>query len=495
MSDLLNKTIPEIHDFVRKGEASYAELFEETRKRIDNTEKDIKAYLTLDLDRAEEKSQDANAADAEHKSLIGIPASIKDTFVTKGVRTTVASRMLEDFVPEYSATSYERLVSDGAVMVGKTNMDEFAHGFTCEYSAFQTTRNPWNLNCVPGGSSGGGAASVAARTSLIALASENFGSIVQPAALCGVVGFKPTYGRASRYGIIAMASSLESPGIIARCVEDAAIGVESIIGIDPRDATTLDTPKEKLLANLNRNIKGKKIAVIKPIMEIVDSEIVEAIESALDTYKRLGAEIVEIDWYDLDRDLKIYDVLYRSEVASNLARYDGIRYGYRTDKAVKSLEELYKENRYMFGEHVKRQIMTSPLAIDEKRPEESIYYQTLKLRRKNQEYIDELFEEFDAIVTPASTFIELEIGKSADEKWRAENRHLAKPNGASLCPTVLYGYPAISFPIGFSAKDMPIGIHMYGKRLGEQGILNLAYAFQEETGLKCLDPYPYKTSS
>jgi len=488
MKSLLDKPIFEIQKDISVGELSYSELFDEVSRQIDLKENRVRAYLTLSLDRARDDIKSVKDKPEDPHSLYGIPLSVKDTFVTKGIRTTAASRILEDFVPEYDATSYKRLIDTGVVMMGKTNMDEFAHGFTSEYSAFQETRNPWNLNNVPGGSSGGAAASVASRTSLIALASENFGSIIQPAALCGVVGFKPTYGRASRYGIIAMVSSLESPGIIGRCVEDVAMGIEAIIGLDPKDQTTLDSPKERLFKNLDLNIKGKKIAVVKPILDLVDSEIASQITSMLNVFRKLGAEVEEVPWYNLDIDSKIYDILYRSEVASNLARYDGIRYGFRTDKEVTSLNELYEEDRDRFGEHVKRQIATSPLTIEKRNPAESIYYQALKLRRKNQEYIDSYFKKYDAIVIPATAFMELGIGKTADEAWRKENRNLGKINGAAMCPTVLYGYPAISFPIGFSKSGVPVGVNLFGKRLDEQGVLNLAYAYQEETGLKCLNP-------
>ncbi|MBU1200382.1 Asp-tRNA(Asn)/Glu-tRNA(Gln) amidotransferase subunit GatA [Patescibacteria group bacterium] len=486
MENLLNKTIPQIQEMIAGGKLSYFELMGEIENNVKEKEDDIKAYLTLDLKKAKLK---AKKLDGVGTSLLnGIPMSVKDTFVTSGVKTTVASKMLADFVPEYDAVSYKRLIDSGALLVGKTNMDEFAHGFTTEYSAFQVTRNPWNLNNVPGGSSGGAAASIASRTALIALASENFGSIVQPAALCGVVGIKPTYGRASRYGIIAMASSLECPGIMARCVEDAAIGLEAIVGVDPLDATTLNVAKERFYDQLNLDVKGKKIAVIKPIMQAVSAEIVLAIEEMIRVYKKMGVEVREIDWYDLDIDSKIYDILYRSEVASNLARYDGIRYGYRTEKETKTLDELYQQNRDMFGKHVKRQIVTAPITIDKDNPRDSIYYQALKIRRKNRDYIDKLFLEYDAIVTPATTFGELAIGKTADEKWREENRNLARINGTAMCPTVLYGYPSISFPIGFLKPTAPVGVHVFSKRLNEQGILNLAYAYQEATGLKCLTP-------
>lgn len=482
---VLDLPIFKINELISNKKISYKELFGEVEKQIEKYEKNIGAYITLNysgVNKGIEKLKKGKS------SLYGIPLSVKDTFVTKGIRTTAASKILEDFIPQYDATAYKRLKDAGMMTIGKTNMDEFAHGFTCEYSAFQVTKNPWNEKMVPGGSSGGSAASIASRTSLLSLASENFGSIVQPAALCGVVGMKPTYGRSSRYGIIAMASSLESPGIIARCVEDVAMGIATISGFDPLDSTTLVTKKEDLFGNLNTNIKGKKIAIIKPIVKLVDKKIQEHLHNMVLVFESMGASVHEIDWYDLTIDSQIYDVLYRSEVSSNLARYDGIKYGYRTNKTILNLDELYKENRDVFGEHVKRQIETSPFVIEKKKPEESMYYQVLKLRRKQRAYIDDLFKNYDAIVTPVTTFIDLEIGKSRENNWRKENRELGKINAAAICPTVLYGYPAISFPIALS-NGTPVGVNMFSMRLNEQTLLNLAYSYQEETGLKCLNPF------
>ncbi|MBI3577672.1 Asp-tRNA(Asn)/Glu-tRNA(Gln) amidotransferase subunit GatA [Candidatus Gottesmanbacteria bacterium] len=485
--DLFNKTIPQLQNLVKNKKLSYQEILQENIQSINSHERKINAYITLTAKTALEESKKLHSDGFKGNNfLYGIPISVKDTFTTKGITTTAGSKMLEDFIPPYHATSYKRLIEESAVMLGKTNMDEFAHGFTTEYSAFKITHNPWNRNNVPGGSSGGSAASVSAGEAMLSLASENFGSIVQPASLCGVVGMKPTYGAASRYGIIAMASSLECPGIMGKCIEDVAIGVQTIIGFDPLDATTFSYPSQNLFQELSRSISGKKIAVIRPIIEQLDNEIVKAMENSLKIFIQLGAKVQYIDWYDLGLDSTIYDVLYRSEVASNLARYDGIRYGYRSLEQHESLHGYYLNSRDKFGPHVKRQIATDPILLSS--DDDDVYRTALKVRRQNQQYIDLLFKKYSAIVTPASTFIDLKIGEVAQSNWREKNRRLGQINAAMMCPSVLYGYPAISFPIGFSKSNMPIGLHIFGFRCHEQELLNLAYSFQEETGLKCLRP-------
>jgi aspartyl-tRNA(Asn)/glutamyl-tRNA(Gln) amidotransferase subunit A len=492
-SDLLNKTIPELNDLIDKAEITYEMLAEKIIKSIKNGEDEINSYITLNIEQALEKARSLDkSSHISQKSLLrGMPISVKDTFTTKGVRTTVASEMLKNFIPEYDATAYKRLKSEDILLLGKTNMDEFAHGFTNEYSVFGPVRNPWDTSLVPGGSSGGSAASVSARMAVLSLASENFGSIVQPAALCGVVGMKPTYGRSSRFGIIAMASSMECPGIIGKCVEDVAIGIENIIGKDPLDATSVKAPREDFYSNLSKQVRGKKIAIIKPIYEMLGDEIKKQVDYAVSVFKQIGAEVGFINWYDLKEDPYIYDILYRSEVASNLARYDGIRYGFRPEKDsikkcdITSLHEYYLAARDKFGKHVKRQILTEPVTISD---EDEVYEYVLRLRRKNRTFINEVFEKFDAVMTPATAFTTLEVGETKKAKWRRENRDLGKINGAMMCPTVLYGYPAISFPSNILERGIPFGMHLYSKQFNEQLILNLAYSYQEETGLKCLVP-------
>jgi aspartyl-tRNA(Asn)/glutamyl-tRNA(Gln) amidotransferase subunit A len=482
------KTIAEISDLLKRREISYTELILSVIEKIKSQEKKIGAYLTLTTDLALKEADELDKhGRVPNNFLFGIPISVKDTFTTKGVKTTAGSKILEEFIPPYDATSYKRLKTKGTILIGKTNMDEYAHGFTTEYSAFQSTRNPWNVSRVPGGSSGGSAASVTVGMSLLSLASENFGSIIQPSALCGVVGMKPTYGRASRYGIIAMVSSLECPGIIGRCVEDVALGIGAICGTDEYDMTTVNKQKENFYRNMDSKIQSKRIAVIKPIISNIDNhEIVCAIEKALHLFSTMGAVIEYIDWYDLSVDSIIYDILYRAEVASNLARYDGIRYGYRNLGKTTDLDKYYKLCRSRFGKHVKRQIITEPITLEDENKD--IYSTALKIRRQNSSFIDSFFKKYDAIITPACTFVELEMGKTEDQKWRNENRHLGKINAAMICPTALYGYPAITFPIELSKSGMPIGINMFTARFNEQILFNLAYAFEENTELKFLIP-------
>ncbi|MFW5720276.1 MAG: amidase family protein [Candidatus Dojkabacteria bacterium] len=486
--ELLEKPIPELRKLLNAKKVSFQELMHIVSDRITYSETTINAYLTTRLDECIQEARDMDRGKYKKEKdslLFGIPVSIKDSFTTKGIRTTAASKILENFVPEYNATAYARLQMAGSLVTGKVNMDEFAHGFTCEYSAFKKTANPWDTGTVPGGSSGGSAASVASREAFLSLASENFGSIIQPAALCGVVGMKPTYGRSSRFGIIAMASSMECPGIIGKCVEDVAIGIEEISGSDPLDATSVARPVENFYACLNKDLQGVKIAVIQPIVERVSQEISRAIEASCKELEKLGAIVEKINWYDLDIDGQMYDIFYRAEVSSNLARYDGIRFGNRPDRDFTSLEDYYLECRDAFGRHVKRQIITDPISLTEN---DEIYTQAQRIKHQNRDYIDRLFQKYSAIITPATTFTSLQLGQAEDTQWREENRHLAKINASMMSPTVLYGYPAVSFPIHVIAEKTPIGIHMFARRFDEQSLLNIAYAFQEATQLKCLQP-------
>ena len=485
---VLQLSIPAIHQLIKQRKLSIVELCQETLQQINQHEDQVKAFITqipAEQLLTAARDLDANLDPEQLNLLYGIPISVKDTFTTQGVRTTAASKILADFIPPYDATAYRRLKDQRSLLIGKTNMDEFAHGFTTEYSAFYPTKNPWNLKMIPGGSSGGSAASVAYRSSLLSLASENFGSIIQPAALCGVVGMKPTYGRASRFGIIAMASSLESPGIIGRCVEDVAIGISAISGHDSQDATSLALASIDLYANLATKPRQCRIAIIRPILEQLDHTVVSQFMKGIDLLRQFGCTIDEIDWYDLELDGQIYDILYRAEVASNLARYDGIRYGYRDQTDSSELHDYYIKSRSVFGKHVKRQILSDPVTLSQ--DENDLYHHALRLRRQNRDYIDALFEQYDVIATPATTFLKLEINQAADTKWREQNRHLAKINAAMICPTVLYGYPAITFPIQLH-QGIPVGVNMYSARLHEQTLLDTAYHYQEKSGLKWLSP-------
>lgn len=478
-----------IRSLLEKKEISYKELIDFFVDRVIKIEPKINSFITLTLNEAKTKAEKLDKDNNEANNyLTGIPISVKDTFTTKGIRTTAGSKMLESYKAQYDATSYLRLKEKDGIIFGKTNMDEFAHGFTTEYSAFKNTLNPWDLSKVPGGSSGGSAASVASGEVLLSLASENYGSIIQPSSFCGAVGIKPTYGRASRYGIIAMVSSLECPGIIGRCVEDAALGLSAIAGYDSNDASTVDYSKFNYSEDLKKTVQGKKIAIVKPIIEAVDSQISSVINEALLTFEKLGVETKLIDWYDLEIDGKIYDVLYRAEVASNLARYDGIRYGYNplVNKNFSNIEDYYLASRDHFGRHVKRQIVTDPITLAGK--DRGIYTNALKVRRKNRDYIDGLFKNYDAILTPASPFLSINIGQTADQAWREKNRKYGILNAAMLCPTALYGYPSISFPIAVKDSKTPVGVNLFSARFREQELFNLAYGFQEETGLKCLTP-------
>lgn len=492
--DIVNSSISDLTEAIYKKKVSCVALYEAVCDRIASHENTINAYITVVLDEALRRAQalDKHIAKSSDISLsrssnplLGIPFSVKDVFATKGIKTTVASKMLKNYVPPFNATVYDRLVNAGGVTMGKTNMDEFAHGFTTEYSACNTTKNPWDIRMVPGGSSGGSAASVAARMALLSLASENFGSIAQPSALCGVFGMKPTYGISSRYGLIAMASSLECPGIIGRCVEDVAVGISVISGRDVKDATSIESNTRVILNTGVPDISSMQIGVVEEIVARVDTSVQDAIQDMLHTYSSLGATIIKLSWYDLETDGQIYDVLYRAEVASNLARYDGIRYGNRAESD-QSLDDYYVSSREAFGPHVKRQILTDPVTLCGEKGD--VYTSALRLRRIHREYIDKIFTSVDAVCMPATTFLSLELGKTADKRWRNEHRELGTTTSAMMCPTVLYGYPSITLPIAVVNKRYPVGGMLFAQRFREQTVLSLAYAFQEATGLKFLDP-------
>ncbi len=491
MINIAKSTITELQKFISGGHISKGSLIDFVSTNISKYEDQIKAFITLNNPLgAGSSSVTLDLRNSENlkeswSPLLGIPVSVKDVFNTKNIKTTAGSKILEDYIPPFSATVYKRLKNRGALLVGKTNMDEFAHGFTNEYSAFYPTKNPWNLNKVPGGSSGGSAASISAGMAFLSLASENYGSIVQPSSLCGVVGFKPTYGRSSRYGIIAMASSLECPGIIGRCVEDVALGISSILGKDPLDATSIESKKESLHENISRDVSGAKIAIIRPFLELVGAEISGVVENFGKVMESLGVGVDYIDWYDLEIDGKVYDILYRSEVSSNLARYDGMRFGHQPE-GVDDLHEYYVKSREKFGVHVKRQIVTSPVSLSENA---DLYNTALKVRHLNRNFVDGLLEKYSVIITPATVFTDLDIGASADSEWREKNRNLGKINSALMCPSVLFGYPAMSIPAGFSKNNMPIGVHAFSKRMGEQNLIDTGFAFQEKTGLKFLNPF------
>jgi aspartyl-tRNA(Asn)/glutamyl-tRNA(Gln) amidotransferase subunit A len=405
---------------------------------------------------------------------LGIPLAIKDVICTKGVATTCGSRILEDFVPPYDATAVARLKAAGAILLGKTNMDEFAMGSSTENSAYFTTANPWDLERVPGGSSGGSAAAVAAGECLGALGSDTGGSVRQPASLCGIVGLKPTYGRVSRYGLVAFASSLDQIGVMTKDVTDAAMLLEAIAGHDPRDSTSLNVPVPDYAAGLEGDLKGVRVGVPKEfLVEGMQPEVEAAVRAAVDTLVELGAEAREVSLPHTDHALPVYYLIAPAEASANLARYDGVRYGSRVDGG--GLIETYKRTRGEgFGPEVKRRIMLGTYALSAGYYD-AYYLKAQKVRTLIKGDFDAAFEQVDVVVAPTSPTTAFRIGEKADDPLQMylSDIFTLSMNLAGIC--------GLSLPCGFDGQDLPIGLQVMGPPLGEERVLRVAYAYEQAT--------------
>ncbi|HJT25467.1 MAG TPA: Asp-tRNA(Asn)/Glu-tRNA(Gln) amidotransferase subunit GatA, partial [bacterium] len=397
-----------------------------------------------------------------------------DLLCTKGIRTTCASRMLETFKPPYNATVVEKLYSAGAVSVGKTNMDEFAMGSSTETSFYKKTKNPWNLNCVPGGSSGGSAACVSADQAFASLGSDTGGSIRQPAALCGIVGLKPTYGRVSRYGLIAFASSLDQIGPFGKDVEDCAIMMSAIAGHDPMDSTSADVPVPDYVAEAKKGVKGLKVGVPKEFFpDGMNGEVSVAVKDAISKLKSLGAEIVEVSLPSSPYGLAAYYVLAPSEASSNLARYDGVRYGLRVPG--ENIVEMYSKTRAAgFGTEVKRRIMLGTYALSSGYYD-AYYVKALKVRRLIKQDYDKAFEKVDVIATPTAPNPAFRFGEKTGDPL---SMYLEDVFTVSINIT---GLPGLSVPCGMSKSGLPIGLQLIGKTFDEATLLRTAYAYEQST--------------
>lgn len=406
--------------------------------------------------------------------LQGIPIGIKDNMCTKGVKTTCSSKMLENFVAPYDATVVEKLNDEHLINLGKLNMDEFAMGASTEYSAFKKTRNPWNLNTVPGGSSGGSAAAVAAKMVPWALGSDTGGSIRQPAAFCGVVGLKPTYGLVSRYGLVAFASSLDQIGPITKDVRDSAMLLNLIAGHDERDTTSENMPKKDYTKALKNDVKGLKIGIPKQYYgEGINPEVKAKLEEAIETYKKLGAEVEEFSLDIADYALATYYIIACAEASSNLGRFDGIRYGYRTEN-YENLKDIYKNSRSEgFGPEVKRRIILGTYVLSSGYYD-AYYKKAQQVRTLVKKEFDEAFKKYDVLLTPASPTVAFGIGTKSNNPLEM---YLA-----DICtvPVNIAGLPGISLPCGVDKNGMPIGMQLIGNRFEEEKILNAAYTFEQE---------------
>lgn len=472
---LMKKTAAELQALLHNGEVSVKEVTEDSFKQIAALDGQVKAFLALTEEEALAKAAALDNTPKEGRGpLFGLPIGIKDNIVTKGTATTCASKMLENFVPVYNATAVEKVNEAGMVSVGKLNMDEFAMGSTTERSAFQTTHNPWNLDCVPGGSSGGSAAAVAAGEVPFSLGTDTGGSVRQPAAFCGVVGMKPTYGRVSRNGLVAFASSLDQIGPITRTVEDNALLLNAISGIDHRDSSSSPQQVPDFKAALTGDIKGLRIAVPKEYLgEGIAEDVKDKVRASLKVLESLGATIGEVTLPHSKYASPTYYAIATAEASSNLARFDGIRYGYRAEGA-KNLDEIYLRSRAEgFGTEVKKRILYGTYALSADHHED-LYVKAMKVRTLIAQDFASVFDNYDVIVGPTSATTAYEIGGVV------ENQLTLYANDILTVSVNLAGIPAISIPCGFS-DGLPVGLQIIGKHFDEETLYRVAHAFEQAT--------------
>ncbi|MEO1179883.1 MAG: Asp-tRNA(Asn)/Glu-tRNA(Gln) amidotransferase subunit GatA [Cyanobacteria bacterium J06636_28] len=458
-------------------ERTAVEITQDYLDRLQALEPKLHSFLAVTSDKALAQAQqidDAIAAGTSLGPLAGIPIALKDNLCTKGIRTTCASKILEGFIPPYESTVTQRLADAGSIFLGKTNMDEFAMGSSTENSAYQLTANPWDTSCVPGGSSGGSAAAVAADQAPISLGSDTGGSIRQPAAYCGVVGMKPTYGLVSRYGLVAFASSLDQIGPFSRTVEDAAILLGAIAGHDTKDSTSLKVKIPDYTQHLKTDLKGKRIGLVKETFgEGVDGDVATAMDAAIEQMKELGAEIVEISCPNFKYGLPTYYIIAPSEASSNLARYDGVRYGQRAD--TDNLLSMYKQTRAEgFGAEVKRRIMIGTYALSAGYYD-AYYLQAQKVRTLIKQDFEAAFKDVDVLLTPTVPSTAFKAGAKVDDPLSMYLSDL-------MTITVnLAGLPGISLPCGFDQAGLPIGLQLIGNALREDTLFEVASAYEQAT--------------
>jgi aspartyl-tRNA(Asn)/glutamyl-tRNA(Gln) amidotransferase subunit A len=474
---ILDKKIAELHELLHKKELSVSDLVDASFDRIQKVDGKVKAFLTLneEFSRIKAKQLDEKlVSNGDRGLLFGMPIGIKDNIVTKGIRTTCASRILENFEPIYDATVMERLNDADTVTIGKLNMDEFAMGSSNENSGFHPTHNPWDLSCVPGGSSGASAASVSAGEVLFSLGSDTGGSIRQPAAFCGVVGLKPTYGLVSRYGLVAFASSLDQIGPITRTVEDNAYLLQAIAGHDPMDSTSAQVEIPDYLTSFTGDVKGMKIAVPKEYLgEGVEPGVKERVMEALKVLEGLGASWEEVSLPHSRYALATYYLLSSSEASANLSRFDGVRYGLRSDNS-NNLIDMYKQSRSEgFGEEVKRRIMLGTFALSSGYYD-AYYKKAQKVRTLIKEDFTKIFEKYDVIIGPTTPSASFKCGSMTKDPLTMYM------NDILTIPVNLAGVPAISVPCGFT-DGLPVGLQIIGKHFDEKTIYQVAHAFEQAT--------------
>ncbi len=474
--ELLKKTAKEQRKALLNKEISAVELVNETFKQIENLDEKIGAYNSLTKEQAIETAKKVDEKIAKGEELppmAGIPLALKDNMNMIGSKTTASSKILENFVSPFDATVTKKLKENLVPIVGKANLDEFAMGSSNENSAFKIVRNPLNLNKVPGGSSGGSAASVAAYEATVSLGSDTGGSIRLPASFCGINGFKPTYGRVSRYGLIAFASSLDQIGPFGRCVEDIANLYMTIAGWDEKDSTSLKIEVDDVTKTLKDGVSGLKIGVIKELLgEGVNDDVRKSVENSIEIYKKLGATIKEISLPLLKYSIGIYYIVATAEASSNLARFDGVRYGYRTKDAQNLLEMYTKTRAEGFGDEVKRRIMLGTYALSSGYYD-AYYKKAQQLRRLVKEDFDKAFKDVDILISPTCPTTAFDIGSRNEDPLAMYLTDIATISAN------LIGAPAVSTPCGFDSEKMPIGLQIIGKNLDEATVLRAAYNLEQ----------------
>ncbi len=473
---VINRSLAELSRALQTKETSSVDLTRAFLDRMDNGQ-GLNAFITVDGDRALEQASaaDARIARGDAGPLTGMPLAHKDIFCTKGLLTTCGSKILSNFVAPYNATLIERLNQAGAVILGKTNMDEFAMGSSNETSYFGAVENPWDRACVPGGSSGGSAAAVAARLAPAATGTDTGGSIRQPAAFCGITGLKPSYGRVSRYGMVAFASSLDQGGVLTRSAEDAAYLLSVMAGFDPRDSTSIDRPVDDYVGSLEQDISGLTIGLPRQFFgEGLDPEVDQRVEAAIEEYKRLGVKAVDVDMPNCSLAVPCYYVLGPAEASSNLARYDGVRYGYRAPEYT-DLIDMYKKTRSQgFGAEVKRRILIGTYVLSAGYYD-AYYLKALKLRRLIAQEFEQAFQVCDLIVGPTTPTTAFKLGAKVDDPIAM---YL---NDIYTIPANLSGLPGISIPAGFDNAGHPVGLQLIGRYFDEARLLNMAHHYQRVT--------------
>ncbi len=483
--ELYDRTAHELHSLLLNKEVSAEEITRSVLERNDQVEESVRSYITLlpEMAIAKARAVDKKISRGESISpLAGIPGAIKDVLSTKDIETTCGSKILKGYIPPYNATTVEKLHGQDMVMIGKTNCDEFAMGSSTENSSFYPTRNPWNLDTVPGGSSGGSASSVAAGQTIYSLGTDTGGSVRQPASFCGVVGMKPTYGRVSRYGLIALASSLDQIGPFTKDVRDCALVMNAISGHDHQDSTSATVPVPDFTKSLVNDVRGMKVGVPKEYFaEGMESEVRTAIEKCLEQLEAMGAHCEETSLPHSEYALATYYLIQPSECSSNLAKYDGVRYGYRSDKA-EDIVEMYKHTRSEgFGKEVKRRIMLGTYALSSGYYD-AYYLKALKVRTLIRQDFEKAFAKYDVLITPTSPTVAFRFGD------KTENPLAMYLSDICTIPINLAGIPGMSIPCGFS-NGLPIGLQILGKPFSEDIMLRAAYSIEQNNDYHLARPH------